>query len=91
MCKLLSLISLIPHVSYALLQAGLLCGVSDFNAYVWEEQVSVLGLESFYFGKIQSFEYLIKYFLSAFGVLGIGISGGTVVLLVEKIFHKITK
>ena len=38
-------------VSNALLQAGLLCGVSDFNTYVWEEQVSVLGLESFYFGK----------------------------------------
>ena len=78
-------------MSYALLQAGLLCGVSDFNAYVWEEQVSVLGLESFYFGKIQSFEHLIKYFFLAFGVLGIGISGGTVVLLVEKIVHKITK
>ena len=69
----------------------MLCGVSDFNAYVWEEQVSVLGLESFYFGKKQSFEHLIKYFLLAFGVLGIGISGGTVVLLVEKIVHKITK
>ena len=73
------------------MQAGLLCGVSDFNAYVWEEQVSVLGIESFYFGKKQSFGHLINHFFVAFGVLGIGISGGTVVLLVEKIVHKITK
>ena len=62
MCKLLSLISSIPLVSYALLQAGLLCGVSDFNAYVWEEQVSVLGLESFYFGKKTKFWTSYKVF-----------------------------
>ena len=35
------------------MQALLLCGVSAFNAYVWEKQVSVLGLESFYFDKKQ--------------------------------------
>ena len=76
----------------------MVCLVETNNPYVWEEQVSVLGIESFYLGKTIILHPLTLHFMGsnftyfscfpAFGILGVGIAASGIVLMLENLFHK---
>ena len=71
-------------------QAGLLILTKDFNQFVWEEEVQVLGLPQFYLGDYSiyllcHFIYTVHVLFQALFLLGVGSGLSVIVFICEEL------